>query len=126
VNPFKKPIEFISAKAKQVVEMRINDKSFFGQNIVINQSHIVIDGVNVSENMPMIKVEIIGSCESVSSMAASVYVTESAQTINTQSGDVECKNVFGSVTTMSGDVECGDVSGSVSTMSGDICCNSRG
>ena len=126
MNPFKKSIEFINAKAKQVVEMRINNKSYFGQNIVINQSHIVIDGVNVSENMPQIKVEIMGSCESVSSMAANVYVTESAQTINTQSGDVECKNVFGSVTTMSGDVECGDVSGSVSTMSGDICCNSRG
>lgn len=126
MNPFKKPIEFISAKAKQVVEMRINNKSYFGQNIVINQSHIVIDGVNISENMPQIKVEIIGSCESVSTMSANVYVTESAQAINTQSGDVECKNVFGSVTTMSGDVECGDVSGTVSTMSGDICCNSRG
>lgn len=113
-------IELLNATSKEVVEMNINGQCFFGRNIVINQSHIVIDGVNVSENMPQIKVEIMGSCEAVSTMAANVYITESAGSVNTQSGDVECGNVFGSVTTMSGDVECEVVSGSVSTMSGDI------
>lgn len=113
-------IELLKTTSKEVVEMKINGKSFFGKSIVINQSTIVIDGVTVSQNMPQIKVEIMGSCEAISTMSGDVYVADTAGPISTQSGDVECRNVLGSVTTMSGGVECGVVSGSVSTMSGDV------
>lgn len=110
----------LNANAKEVVEMKINGKSFFGQNISITQNSITIDGVTSIEVTPNIKVEVLGSCDSIESASGDVVVHGAAQKIKTMSGDVTCENVFGPVSTMSGDVKCGDVSGSVSTMSGDI------
>ena len=110
----------LNANAKEVVEMKINGKSFFGRNISITQNSITIDGVTNIEATPNIKVEILGSCDSIESASGDVVVHGAAQKIKTMSGDVTCESVFGPVSTMSGDVKCGDVSGSVSTMSGDI------
>lgn len=110
----------LNANAKEVVEMKINGKSFFGRNISITHNNITIDGVTNIEATPNIKVEILGSCDSIESASGDVVVHGAAQKIKTMSGDVTCESVFGPVSTMSGDVKCGDVSGSVSTMSGDI------
>lgn len=112
--------ELLNAKSKEVVEMKINGKSFFGRNITITQNSITTDGVTSIEVTPNIKVEILGSCDSIDSTSGDVVVHGAAQIIKTMSGDVTCESVFGPVSTMSGDVKCGDVSGSVSTMSGDI------
>lgn len=123
----KKPLELLNVVAGRVIEILVNGQTYFGRNIVINESHIVIDGVTVSQNMPQIKVEILGDCESVTTKSGSVYVNQTAGSIQTTSGDVECKHVFGSVSTISGDVDCGDVSGSISTVSGDVhCVNDKG
>ena len=110
----------LNANAKDVVEMKINGRSFFGRNISITQNSITIDGVTSIEVTPKIKVEILGSCDSIESASGDVVVHGAAQKIKTMSGDVTCESVFGPISTMSGDVKCGDISGSVSTMSGDI------
>ena len=119
-------MELMKAIAKDVLEMKINGKSFFGRNIVIGKNSIVIDGNKTLDNTPVINVEILGSCDSISTMSGDVIVNEAAKSISTQSGDVECGAVYGNVTTMSGDVKCGDISRSVKTMSGDIRCKSKG
>lgn len=118
--------DFLNAKAKEVIEMKINGQSFFGQNVTVSRTSIVIDGVEVMENTPKIQIEILGGCEFVSTTSGDIIVQESAQEIKTVSGDIECGNVIGSVSSVSGDVKCGDVSGHISTMSGDIRCNKKG
>lgn len=118
--------EFLNANAKEVVEMKINGRSFFGRNITMTKSGINIDGVLVGETSPNIKVEILGSCDSITTASGDIVVKEAAKKINTMSGDIECGAVYGNVETMSGDVKCGDITGSVKTMSGDINCKSKG
>ena len=118
-------MDLLNVIAKKIIEMKINGKSFFGRNIIVN-GNISIDGVVVAENTPVIKLEILGECESVSTMSGDVVVHGAAKTINTKSGDVDCHSVFGNVSTMSGDVTCSDITGSVSTMSGDVHCKSKG
>lgn len=115
----------LDINAKEVVEMKINGKSWFGQNIKITNNSITIDGVVIGETTPQIKVEILGGCDFIESASGDVTVQGGAQTVKTMSGDVTCESVFGPVSTMSGDVKCGDVSGLISTMSGDIRCKSH-
>lgn len=122
----KTDIVHLSAQAKEVVEMKINGKDYFGRSIVINGSSVVIDGNVVCDTAPDIKVEILGSCDFLETASGDVSVKEAAQTIKTMSGDVTCGAVYGPISTMSGDVNCGDVSGHVSTMSGDIRFKSKG
>lgn len=110
---------FMQAQAKEVIEMKVNGKRYFGRNIVVNGS-VVIDGNVVCETTPQIKVEIMGACDSVQTASGDVTIQESVQTVRTMSGDVNCGAVYGPISTMSGDVKCGNVSGSVSTMSGDV------
>lgn len=117
--------EFLNATAKEVVEMKINGKSFFGQNITITNSGITIDGAMSAENTPNIKVEILGSCDQITTASGDVVVNEAVKTINTMSGDVECGDIYGNVKTMSGDVKCGNITGSAETMSGNIKCKRK-
>lgn len=112
--------EFLNIKSKQVTEMKINGKSYFGSSVIINGNSVVIDGNAVIQTEPNIKVEIIGECESVETSSGDVTIHGAAQRVKTMSGDVSCSSVYGPVSTMSGDVTCGDISDSVSTMSGDI------
>lgn len=112
--------KLLKAIAKAVVEIKINSKSYFGREIEINQDNILIDGCVIQANTPKIHIEILGECESVSTMSGDVTVHGASKSIDTQSGDVECGDVIGNVGTMSGDVDCRIVHGRVSTMSGDI------
>ncbi|BFM82806.1 hypothetical protein JUNP543_1124 [Acinetobacter baumannii] len=112
--------EYLNITTNNVGEVKVNGKSFFGRSVVINGSSVIVDGKEVSGLEPTIKVEILGSCESVNTTSGDVHIKEAAQQVKTMSGDVTCGPVFGNVSTMSGDVRCGDISGSVSTMSGDI------
>lgn len=114
------PNEFLNITTSNVGEVKINGKSYFGKNVVINGSAVTIDGNAVSEVEPNIKVEILGACEAVNTTSGDIHIKDAAQQVKTMSGDITCGNVYGNVSTMSGDVKCGDVSGSVSTMSGDI------
>lgn len=112
--------EFLNITTNNVGEVKINGKSYFGRSVVINGTSVTVDGNTVSGLEPNIKVEILGSCESVNTTSGDIHIKESAQQVKTMSGDVTCGPVFGNVSTMSGNVKCGDISGSVSTMSGDI------
>jgi len=117
--------KLLNATSKEVVEMKINGISYFGRNVTVSKTSVIIDDREVIENTPEIKIEILGGCDSVETATGDVVVHGPSKTVKTMSGDVVCESVFGPVSTMSGDVKCGDISGHVSTMSGDIRCRNK-
>lgn len=109
--------------------IRINTKSYSGNNVVIRNSKVWIDGKLQEEDSDNKNITIVieGSLDSLSvDVCDSVEVKGSCKEVRTQSGDVTCGNVTGSIQTMSGDVMADDIAGSVTTMTGDIKCKSRG
>lgn len=105
-----------------MASFNINGKTYSGNNISINDDHIIIDGRSVlTGSDKVINIAIVGDVSSLQvDVCEKIGVKGSVGTVKTQSGNVECGNVSGSVKTMSGNVECGTVEGSVSTMSGNI------
>lgn len=73
-----------------------------------------------NDDFDVVKIEIHGNVEQLSTVSADVSVSGDVGNISTTSGDIRCQTVRGSVSTVSGDVHCGSIGGSVSTMSGDI------
>jgi len=102
----------------------IGNSKFSGRNVTISNNRVIIDGKDVTDNLPEQKtynIQVDGNIDRIKCDACDkIIVTGEVGQIQTQSGDVECGNVKGSVSTMSGDVDCDSISGSVSTMSGDI------
>lgn len=119
----------------------IGNKSFVGRNVTISNNKIIIDGIDITDQLPdQKKYEIIvtgdvdkiecdvcdkitvnGNVESLSTLSGNVECHDVTNSIQTQSGDVECGNIGGNVTTMSGDVDVqGHINGKVNTMSGDV------
>lgn len=107
-----------------MAKVNINNKSYQGRTVVINNGNVIVDGRNVTpENDKTISVTVHGEVNELKvDYCQDVTINGSVGGVSTASGDVKCGDVKGSVSTMSGDVECGKVSGSVSTMSGDISC----
>lgn len=95
-----------------------------GTALTISNGRVIIDGVDVSDQLPAqreIHIEIHGDVEVLDvDVAREVKVVGRVGKVRTMSGDVSCGDVEGRVRTVSGDVSCGAVSGSVSTVSGDI------
>lgn len=102
----------------------IGTQSFSGRNLTISNNRVIIDGVDVTANLPDQKtfnIEITGDIESLKAdVCEKNSINGTVGQLQTQSGDVECGDVKGSITTMSGDVDCGAVGGSIQTMSGDV------
>lgn len=104
--------------------IQINDKTYCGKNLVINNNQVIIDGV-IQEEVPLeykvINIQINGNVGDIQTEVGDVTVSGSVSgNIKTASGDIECGDVQGNAKSMSGDIKCGVVHGDVSTMSGDI------
>jgi hypothetical protein len=100
----------------------INGQTFTGDNMIISNGRIVVNGNDLTPNGKEINIAINGNIDRLEVDACQkVGVIGDVGNIKTQSGDVDVKgNVKGNIQTMSGDVDCQQVFGSVSTMSGDI------
>jgi hypothetical protein len=99
----------------------INGKSYSGNNIVVNNGKVVIDGKNVTPDTKEININVDGNIESIEVDSCNKFIVNGNVTkLSSISGDIKCKDVHGGVNTISGDVECGKVGGNVSTISGDI------
>jgi len=103
--------------------IKINGVEYTGNDIVINNGNVTIDGKLQKQllNEPKITIQIIGDVGSIQSSSGDVSVRGTVSGgITTASGDIQCGDVTGSVKTVSGDISCGEISGNVSTVSGDI------
>lgn len=102
----------------------IGDKIFSGDNISISRNRVIINGTDITDQLPDQKhynIVVDGPVNSINCDACDqITVHGAVGSIKTMSGDVECGDVDGSISTMSGDVDCGTVSGNIKTMSGDV------
>lgn len=106
----------------------INGKKYKGNNVIINGSKVIIDGVDMTEkdDSKIINVVIekdfqgdlnLKSCDQIEikgNVNGDVMAT---------SGNIECNNITGSIKMTSGNVKCNDVGGYVETTSGTIKAN---
>ena len=101
--------------------IKINNKVYKGQSIIISGNKVIIDGNDVTPESTDINIIVEGNIESIKADTCNtISVTGSVGSISTMSGDVDCNNVGGNISTMSGDVDCNNVGGNISTMSGAI------
>lgn len=109
----------ISMKSGNVT---INGKTYSGNNIIISNGKVIVDGAEQSEVLEHnIVVNVTGDVQSLETTSGDVNVIGGVSNIQTTSGDVQCESVSGDVKTVSGDVNVrGNVAGNVKTVSGDI------
>lgn len=103
--------------------ININGKTFSGNDVVINNGKIIIDGKEINnEDQKTININIEGNLDSLEVGSCNkLSIKGDVGTVESGSADLAINgNVGGSVRTGSGDVVCGKVSGSVKTGSGDI------
>ena len=100
----------------------INGNNYSGNNVIISNGKVIIDGKDVTPDSKNIEIKVDGNIEQLSVDACNkVEITGNVSNVKTKSGDVDISgDVSGSIQTMSGDVDCGNVGGSISTMSGDV------
>lgn len=102
--------------------IKINGVSYVGNNLVVKNNKIFIDGKEQEIDSKIINISVIGNIDNISTDSCQkISIKGDVNILKTMSGDVEVEGIInGSVSTMSGDVDCGNVLGSVSTLSGDI------
>lgn len=102
--------------------IKINSNTYSGNNIVIRNGKVIVDGKDVTPDSKEVNIVITGNVEQLDvDTCNSIEICGNVGDLKTLSGDVKVKgDVSGSISTMSGDVKCGNVGGGVSTMSGDI------
>lgn len=99
-----------------MANIKINETSFSGNNVIITNGRVIINGKEIKNTEKQINIVVEGDIDQLKADACDkISVVGSVKSISTQSGDVD-----GSISTMSGDVDCGMVNGSISTMFGDI------
>ena len=100
----------------------INGNTYSGNNIVVINGKVIVNGKDVTPDSKEINISVQGNIDELKVDACNkVSVEGSVKFISTKSGDVEVTgNVDGNISTMSGDVHCENVNGLVSTMSGNI------
>jgi len=100
----------------------VNGSEYSGNNIVISNNKIIIDGNDVTPDSKIIEIKIDSDINELKvDCCDKIEINGNVYSVKTQSGDVDISgDVSGSIKTMSGDVDCGNVTGSISTMSGDI------
>jgi hypothetical protein len=105
----------------------INGVRYTGNNIVVKDNKVVIDGVETRSYANAVTITVEGDVEELHvDCCDSLIVNGNVNNLTTQSGDVECRDVTGNLNLTSGDVECGNVGGSIQTVSGDIKCENVG
>jgi hypothetical protein len=101
----------------------INGKVYSGNNIQINGSQIIIDGVKQEDELTgNITITIQGDCDTVESSMGNITVNGNTRTATNSNGDITVnEDVKGNVLTSNGDVNVkGSITGNVSTSNGDI------
>jgi hypothetical protein len=100
----------------------INGNVYSGDNIVVMNGKVIINGMDVTPDSKEINITIEGNIHDLKVDACnSIRVVGNVNAISTKSGYVDVTGgVAGSIQTMSGSVDCGDVGGSISTMSGSV------
>jgi hypothetical protein len=99
----------------------INGKTFFGNNVTINNGKVYIDGKNQTPDAKEINIEVIGNVDNLTVDAANlVNIVGNAHTVQTISGDVKCNDVSKSVKTTSGSIDANTIHGDADSMSGSI------
>lgn len=110
--------------------IKINGKTYFGNNIQVSNNKVIIDGVDVTgdhKDSKEISIQVEGNIDTLSvDYAKTVLVNGNVNSLKSGSGDVECKDVTGNLKTGSGDIECGNVGGGIETGSGDVKCGTVG
>lgn len=104
----------------------IDNQTFYGNNVTIRNNKIIVDGVDVTNQLPDQKtynIKIDGNVDKLDVATCNeLKISGDVKDLSTASGDVYCANITGNISTQSGDVDCGGVGGSISTMSGDVTC----
>ena len=100
----------------------INGKTYVGNNIIVSNGKIMIDGKNITSDDKVINITVNGDIDSLKvDTCNKLELIGNVTNINTVSGDVDINgDVSGSIQTVSGDVKCKNVGGSINTLSGDI------
>lgn len=94
--------------------------SFTSDGFYVNGK--LIEGFDESE-MPVLKIEITGNVESLTTEDGNVTVNGRVGTVVSKNGNVECRTVGGNVENKNGNIYCGKVMGNCDTKNGDIYCN---
>lgn len=102
--------------------INVNNKSYTGRNIVINNGQIIIDGKNVTpENEKQIEIRVTGDIDTLNvDYCDTLLVAGNVAIVTTGSGDVNCETISNGARTGSGDIECTTINGNVQTGSGDV------
>lgn len=101
----------------------INNVTYSGRNISIDNDKVVIDGVTQTTSLVgPITVTVNGSCESVSTISGAINISGNAGSVHATSGDVSVQgSVEGAIKTISGDVKVvRPHTNNINTISGDI------
>ena len=102
--------------------IKINDVSYTGDMININNSKIYINGKDVTPDSKNISISVEGNIENLDvASCEKIIVTGSVSKLSLTSGDIKINgNVDGDIKTTSGNVNCEKVAGSIKTISGNI------
>lgn len=102
--------------------VNINGRIFSGNNVIVENGKVFIDGESIDSDEKEIKIEISGNIENlIIDYCKGINVTGDVSKLKTMSGNVSVTgNVNGDVETMSGNVKCDDIRGNVKTVSGNI------
>lgn len=102
--------------------IKINSNTYSGNNIVVRNGKVIVDGKDVTPDSKEVNIVITGNVEQLNVDTCNrIDIIGDVNNVSTQSGDVKIKGkISGSISTMSGDIDCKDVGGSISTMSGNI------
>lgn len=105
----------------------INGNTYSGNNIVVKNGKVLIDGNDVTPETKEINISVEGNIESLKvDSCNTVNVTGSVTNVSTVSAKVKVTgDVAGGIQTVSGNVDCGDVGGSINSVSGNIRNNTK-
>jgi hypothetical protein len=102
--------------------MIMNSIKVSGNNVIIKNGKVIVDGNEVSSQLENLTINIFGNVENLDVDACKIItISGDAKKVNTASGNVTVhNNVSGNVSTVSGDVKANDIGGDVETVSGDV------
>lgn len=114
-------------KIFNMAQFKINQQVCQGNNIVVNNGKVIVDGVDMTPEDKVITITVTGDVQTVDvGVCTTVSVNGNVGKVKVSVGDVKCGSVTGDVTTSNGDIECNDVTGNVTTNLGDIKAKSIG
>lgn len=98
-----------------------------GKSISFTSDGIYVNGKPIEvfdeSEMPVLKIEITGNVESLTTENGDVTVNGSVGKVVSENGNVKCQTVDGNVESVNGDVTCDKIKGNCKTENGDIYCN---